>query len=67
MRPEPENPLLGDRIEAIIKSVGVTKDRYKLFKSWLLRVRPQDVTCNCETRQEFFNHLHKTFLEWMGE
>jgi hypothetical protein len=53
----PENPLLGDKIENILNSWGVTQECYKSAKAWLMNVRPQDVTCACDWRKATLNQI----------
>lgn len=44
---------LGDRIEAALGKIGVTKEKYRGWKEEL-RLPP---TCNCERRKEWLNRL----------
>ena len=49
----------GDRLEAILSSVGITQDRYKEAKK-LFGLPP---TCNCGKRKEWLNRVG----EWWRE
>lgn len=59
--------LLGTLIKDDLEKIGITEDRYKLFKAWVLGLKPQDVICYCKNREEWLNFLHKQFLLWIGE
>lgn len=53
-RTEPNSkPKLGDTVENMLKSVGVTEDRYKEAKS-LFGLPP---TCGCSKRKEWLNKV----------
>jgi hypothetical protein len=58
--------MIGDEIERVLECWGVTPERYLLAKSWLLRLRPNDVNCNCQERKQFLNDLQARFLAWLG-
>lgn len=44
---------LGDRVESMLKSIGVTEDRYKQAKE-LFGLPP---TCNCSARKAWLNKV----------
>lgn len=44
---------MGDKLEAILKSVGITEDKYKEAKK-LFGLPP---TCNCGKRKEWLNRV----------
>lgn len=46
-------PKLGDRVESALETIGVTKDRWKSFKSLM----GLPATCNCESRKVYLNKL----------
>jgi len=51
--PQEETNGLGDRIEKILKSVGITEEQYKHLKE----LAGYDPTCGCPARKEFLNRI----------
>ena len=51
---------LGDFTERMLKTIGVTEDRYKAVKE-LFGLSP---TCNCEKRKEWLNEVSRW---WAGK
>jgi hypothetical protein len=53
---------LGDMAESLLTHCGLTKDRYALAKSWLMR---QPSECKCKDRQERLNRLGERFMRFI--
>jgi hypothetical protein len=50
---EQPRPQLGDRLESLLKKVGITQEKYKHLKE----MAGLDPHCNCEPRRRFLNKL----------
>jgi hypothetical protein len=48
-----QQPGLGDQVEGLLASIGITKDRYAAAKE-LFGLPP---TCSCSSRQEWLNKI----------
>jgi len=46
-------PQLGDRLESLLKKVGITEEKYRELKA----MAGLDPTCNCGSRKRFLNKL----------
>jgi hypothetical protein len=62
--PEQKEKLLGDKVEGILSSCGVTEESYRSFKAWLLRMPIEEIDCNCKERKEKLNALHQRWLNF---
>jgi hypothetical protein len=58
--------LLGTIIHDKLDKYGWTEERYRIWKGWIMGLKPQDVVCSCKNREELLNFLHKQFLLWLG-
>jgi transposase-like protein len=56
----------GDLAEKMLNSVGITQERYKEAKGWLLGLPPGEVDCFCPQRKEWLNNLGKRFSVFLG-
>jgi hypothetical protein len=50
---------LGDKIERVLKSLGITEERYSEMK----RVAGFSPNCGCRARKEFFNKLPAALIK----
>lgn len=61
----PERRGLGDWVEKMLNRVGVTEDRYKTAKAFLLMKKKEEVSCRCPLRKRWLNKVEKDLRRFL--